>query len=311
MIGYMCAYCRYYYPEEFIAAYLNCANNTDDIVMGTELAKIKNVTIRNIKFGKSRAEYAVDKKNHALYKGIASIKFCNAQIAEELYEISKNTYKNFTYLLDDINNLTTTDSRQLSILIGLDYFSEYGKNQYLLDIVKIYDTFATCKQIKKDKMEQLGLTELLMQTYAKKETAKLYKDIDNVGLITELASRVENRSMSIIQQIRFELEYLQYAVYTNEKISDTYYIVIDYKTYKEARKPYCVLYNLRTGDNVKARVASVKVYEYAPFGLYSILKINRFTKKNKKKCVNGSWIDTDELENILDEYEIVNKSKNK
>lgn len=309
MIGYMCAYCRYYYPEEFIAAYLNCANNTDDIVMGTELAKIKNVTIYNIKFGKSRAEYAVDKKNHALYKGIASIKFCNSQIAEELYEISKNTYKDFTYLLDDINNFTTTDSRQLSILIGLDYFSEYGKNQYLLDIVKIYDTFAKCKQIKKDKMVELGLTELLMQTYAKKETAKLYKDIDNVGLIAELASRVENRSMSIVQQIKFELEYLQYAVYMNDLISDVHYIVIDYKTYKEARKPYCVLYNLHTGESVKARVASVKVYEYSPFGLYSILRINQFTKKNKKKCVNGSWVETDELENILDEYEVISKKK--
>lgn len=46
MIGYMCAFCRYYYPEEFIAAYLNCANNTDDILMGTELAKIKNIEIK-------------------------------------------------------------------------------------------------------------------------------------------------------------------------------------------------------------------------------------------------------------------------
>ena len=66
MIGYMCAYLRYYYPEEFIAAYLNCASNSDDIVNGTELAKIKNISINNIKFGHSRAEYTVDKNNQAV-----------------------------------------------------------------------------------------------------------------------------------------------------------------------------------------------------------------------------------------------------
>ena len=39
----------------------------------------------------------------------------------------------------------------------------------------------------------------------------------------------------------------------------------------------------------------------------SILRINHFTKKNKKKCVNGTWTETDELENILDDYEVIKK----
>lgn len=308
MIGYMCAYCRCYYPEEFIAAYLNCANNTDDIVMGTELAKLKDISIYNIKFGKSGAEYTVDKTHHALYKGIASIKFCNMQIADELYELSKNTYDDFISLLNDVHEKTTVDARQLKILIGLNYFDKFGKNQYLLDVTKIYDAFASCKQIKKDKMAELGLTECIMQMYAKKETAKLYKEIDNIGLMKELASRIENKSMSIISQIKFELEYLQYAVYTNEQIGSEHYIVIDYKTYKEVRKPYCVLYNLHTGVSEKARVASAKVYEKNPFGLYSILCIERFAQKKKKKCVSGEWVETDEYENILDEYEVIKKN---
>ena len=45
MIGYLCAYLRYYYPLEFIAAYINNANNEDDIVNGTILAKDKNISI--------------------------------------------------------------------------------------------------------------------------------------------------------------------------------------------------------------------------------------------------------------------------
>lgn len=80
----MCASCRYYYPEEFIASYLNCANNTDDIIMGTELAKIKHIAINNIQFGKSGPEYTVDKPNHALYKGIA----CTLPLSDSMFQSS-------------------------------------------------------------------------------------------------------------------------------------------------------------------------------------------------------------------------------
>ena len=50
MIGYLCAYYRYYYPLEFICAYLNNAKTQEDIIMGTELASLKNITINNPKF---------------------------------------------------------------------------------------------------------------------------------------------------------------------------------------------------------------------------------------------------------------------
>ena len=40
MIGYVCAYLRYYYPKEFITSYLNNANNEDDITEGGRGIKI-------------------------------------------------------------------------------------------------------------------------------------------------------------------------------------------------------------------------------------------------------------------------------
>ena len=144
-----------------------------------------------------------------------------------------------------------------------------------------------------------------MKKYAEKETVKMYKDIDNLGLISELSERLENRSLDVISQIKFEQEYLGYVVYQNPKVHESYYIVTDYKTFKEIRKPYTILHNVRTGEDVKARVTKVKVFENNPFGLYSILKIPQFTVKPKKKCVNGEWIDSDENENILDEYEVI------
>lgn len=307
MIGYMCAFLRYYYPEEFIAAYLNCASNSDDIVMGTELAKIKHISINNIKFGKSGAIYLVDKKNHAIYKGISSIKFCNEQIADELLELSHNKYKCFSELLYDINNKTSVNSRQLNILIGLDFFSNFGKNKYLMDIVDLYDKFGSCKQINKNKMESLGITDYLMKKYAGKETAKMYKDIDNAGLISEMSKRLENKSMNVVEQIKFEMEYLNYIVYINPRVNESYYCVIEYKTYKEKRKPYITLYNIKTGNQIKTKITSVKLYENDPFGLYSILRVDEFTPKIKKRNINGVWTETDEFEDVLTKYEVIKK----
>ena len=54
-----------------------------------QYAKKHNIELKPIKFGKSGSSYTIDKENNAIYKGISSIKYCNAQIADELLELSK------------------------------------------------------------------------------------------------------------------------------------------------------------------------------------------------------------------------------
>ena len=278
-----------------------------------------NIKIHNVKFGKSGSEYMMDKETNSIYKGISSIKYCNSQIGEELYELSKNHYNSFPELLKDINEKTSVNSRQLTILTILDFFSDFGKNKYLLDIIELCNgvkedkkkgikakpALLTAKQIKKDKMEELGISEYLITKYAGKETSKMYSQINNVGLVTEMAERIENKSLDVISQVKAEQEFLEYVIYTNPNVSENYYIVTDYRHYKEARKPYCTLHNLNTGEDIKTRIKSVKVYENAPFGKYSILKVQSFTMSPKVKNVNGEWIKTEELEPILTDYEVI------
>lgn len=307
MIGYLCAYLRYYHAEEFIAAYLNCVNNADDIRYGTELAKIKKVKINPIKFGKSSAEYSVDKKNHSIYKGIESIKYCNAQIAEELYTLSQSTtYTNFLTLLDDINTKTSVNSRQLEILTALNFFSDFGSNEKLLKIEQLYDDLYNVKQIKKDKLEELGLNEFLMQKYAGKETAKLYKDINTEGLLQELVSKIPDTQMSVIKQMKFEKEHLEYIDYTLPEVSPDVYIVTDFIQYSDASKPRLTARRVCDGEEIKVRIKQSKIFKEQPFGLWSILRIPEFTKEYKKKPnANGEWVETDEMEDILYTYEVI------
>ena len=316
-LGFACGYLRCHYLLEFLTAAMNIYKEDDAKSANIKAyAKRKGIEIKPIEFGKSKAEYFMDKKENVIYQGIEGLKYCNAQIAEELYELSKNKYNNFVDLLIDINEKTSVNSRQLEILVGLNFFEEFGKNKYLLEIIKLCNgvkegskivkpAMLTCKQLKKDKLEEYGISEYLAKKYCAKETAKQYSDIDNIGLVTELSTRLENKPLSVVEQIKFEQEYLNYVIYTNPKVHESYYIVTEYKTFKESRKPYVTIHNIRTGEDIKTKITSVKVYERQPFGLYSVLKVNELSLQFKKKNVGGEWIVSDETEPILTDYEVI------
>ena len=310
-IGYICGYLRYYYPLEFLTSALNIfETDIDETNAIVRYAKKVGIEIRGIKFGKSEAQYTMDKENNCIYKGISSIKYCNKEIAKELLDISKEReYNNFIDLLKDIYEYTSLNSRQLNILIGLNFFSEFGKNKYLMDIVNIYDKFGDCKIIKKDNLEELnekyGLTEYLIEKYSGKSTAKQYRDIDNNGLIKELCDKLENKSLSIIEQIKFEDEMLGYIDYVNPKIPNYFWIVTEFKTYNNSSKPYVTVRNLQNGETVKTKIKKAKIFDATPFTLYSILIFNNFSYEHKHKKVDGKWIETDETEPILSAYDVL------
>jgi len=124
-------------------------------------------------------------------------------------------------------------------------------------------------------------------------------------LIEELCSRIENKPMTVIEQVRFEMEYLQYTTYVNHSVGEFYYIVIQYKTYKDATRPYLTVRNIKTGEEMKTKIKKGSIFKTDPFGLYSILRIEGFTYDFKRKMINGEWSVTDELEPILESYEVI------
>lgn len=304
------AYLKSHYPLEYytvvLSLYSDDMERTANLIAELPYFCIK---LESVKFGKSGADYSMDKENNTIYKGIASIKYCNEQIAEELLKLSKNHYNSFVDLLADIQSKTSVNSRQLNILTGLNFFSDYGCNQYLLKIIEIYDEFATSKIIAKKKIpdyeERFGLSEYLMIKYSNKETKSQYRELDNMGLVSELSNKLENKPMSVVEQVKFDMEFLQYTTYVNPKMADYYYIVVAFETYKDPCKPSLVLRRICNGEEIKTRIKQAKVYKQAPFGQFSILKIDGFAYEFKKKCVDGEWTSTDETEPILYEYEVM------
>lgn len=87
----------------------------------------------------------MDKESNSIYKGMASIKYMNEQVSQELYMLKDNKYDSFMDLLIDLNDKTSINSRQLNILISIDFFKEFGKSQKLLDIIKLYENIISKK----------------------------------------------------------------------------------------------------------------------------------------------------------------------
>lgn len=284
MIGYLCAYMRYYYPEEFIASYLNNANNDDDIRAGTELAKIKGIKINPIKFRYSSAKYAVDKENHCLYKGIGSIKFCNDQLGEDLYTLRNKQYKNFLEFLPDF----TGNSRQLEILIRLGYFEEFGKAKTLLKIVEYYSKYdckGATKQFKKDALPLESI--MYIEKHAIKETPKQYVlSAESVkALLNDIVLSIPQEDITLKEKIAAENEYLGYI---SLKLPDaegvSYVCSIDPK----GTNFRVTLYDLFTGETHTAKLKK-KAYQNTPVQKDDIISYRLDGEYPWYKDENGDW----------------------
>lgn len=325
IIAYICMKLKVYHPREFMCAWINSVSNkTEKVAECIEEANRLGIKIYLGDFNNCSPKTVVYKDG--IMVGTNTIKYCNAIIADELMKLSHNNhYDNFIHLLDDIYEKTSITTRQLAILTGLNYFHAFGNNKYLLNIIKYYNgikikdpitkkdkillpPLRTCKQIKKDKIDdyaQFGLTDYLIKYYSEKETAKQYGQIDNYGLLVHLAKTLPNEAMSLYEYVKFEKEYLNYVTYSNSECADYYYMVVNFRVLKDVTKPYVTLKNLCTGEEIKTRVKQSKIFKQNPFGEFSILKIDEFATAYKKKPVNGKWVETDEEELILEEYEVI------
>lgn len=292
MIGYMCAYLRYYYPVEFISAYLNNANNDADIVNGTALAKQLGISILNPQFRHSKDVYIPDSKNRAIYKGIASIKYLNTEVAQKMYEMRDIEFPTFI----DFLAVNPCNSRQTEILIKLGFFREFGKSEKLLEIFKIFSEYGGKKQFSKDKVQ---LPEKIVLKYAT-ATAKLYKVFDMNGLLAEMCSTLEDKSIPLSEIIKAEIEFLGYVQTTLPKLSDNYYAILDIND-KYANR-VVKLYRLNNGEMLTVKIKG-KVFNDNPVKQCDIIKAIDISEEPKwGKTPEGEWYRKEETELILKKW---------
>ena len=290
-----------HHPLEYFTTVLN-EYQSDNEKTSRIIAELDyfGIHLENIKFGKSKSEYTFDRNTNTIYKSISSIKYCNEVIANELYELGRNnTYKDFVDVIRDIKTKTSVNSRQLQILTILNFFSDYGSNKKLLQIIEMFEKFYDRKQIKKSDVEVLGIDLNEFEGCYDNETPKMYKELHMDRYVEKMSKKIEDKPLSIKEQIKYEQEYLEYIIYSNPKAPKNMFYVVEAKFYKDKTKPYLNLYNLRTGDTLKTKITSGKSFVERPFQTGNVINVTEFREKNKMKMVNGEWVKTPEMEKIV------------
>lgn len=322
MVGYLCAYMRYYHPTEFCTAYLNCANNEDDIKNGTQLLINKGIKLEKPKFGKSLSEFVCDSSIKTIYKGLGSIKDIGKDVGNKLSTLYDKGYSSFYHLLTDIKPLSI-NSKQLDILIKLDYFSQFGHPHQLLaqvdiyaELSTLYNKFKTAKKPSKSLFEELSIPLSEVATIADKESLKQFTITDNEALIglfkkyyKQILKQVSDKYLyeptTILDKIKYEVELLGYTDLVDESVNDNYYIVTSVET-NNYGTVFAQLYQLSTGYQQTYKVDKAWVKE-SPIKVGDIL--NCFFDVRQKGVyqeVDGKkkWVKIDEYETVLKKYSI-------
>lgn len=231
LLGYLCAYYRYYYPLEFLTSFLNNAANQDDINNGTKYASKIGVRVTTPKWGVSKSDYYYSNSDRVITKGMSSIKYMSESVAEELYQLAhRRDYKNFVDVLMAIDGDSSIDSRQTEILIKLDFFSDFGNQRELLTIYDMYDRFfkrGKAKQIKRDQIDGTPFEPIMRKnsTWTTKsgDEAKSYTIVSMESLLRDMEKYVKDGQMDDIDdrvKIKNFEEYMGYIGYSSGKESD-------------------------------------------------------------------------------------------
>lgn len=231
LIGYICGYLRYYHPIEFITAALNIfKDNAEKTASIVKYAKKAGIKITSPKFGYSKSDYFFMKEENVIAKGLSSVKYMSSGIADELYELSKkNTYTHFIDLLSDINSYTAVNSRQIDILIKIDYFSKFGNQRELLRICDIFELFkkGTAKQIKKESIKDSPI-DTIVKKYSNDKTksgaeSKSYILLDIPAIMRECEQMIKETGMpdlSDLLKVRNFADIMGYTGYVSGKEED-------------------------------------------------------------------------------------------
>lgn len=295
------AYLKAHYPLEYYTTTFNLyEDDSDRTVKLTEELKYFDIEIKQPKFRYAQAGYSMDKETNTIYKGLSSVKFLNDTVAEQLYELRDNEYNDFTSLLIDIKEKTKMNSRQLDILIRLDFFQEFGKRKKLLDIVEIFNNLYGKKQYKKDK---LLYKEEIIRKFSETETEKMFKNVDTIALIKYLEKTISNDELSIKEIVEAEITYTGTVSFTTDELPNNSLICIGLDV---KYSPKILFLNPRSGNSETIKI-SKRTYKHQPLQIGDVVVAYGISEKHKKTRdkTTGEWLTLEDTEYWLDDYKIL------
>lgn len=292
------AYLKSHYPLEYYTVALNYYSN-DATRTGKLTSELKSygITLEKPKFRYSIDEYFMDKENNKIYKGTGAIKFLNKECSLYLYSLKDKRYDSFIDLLEEVtnakdeNNKAYVNTRQLDILIKLQYFQEFGNNKKLSIIYDYFKNLYGRKLIAKDKLQDFNIPDYALKLEGILETEKQYKFDNMCNILKLIEKNIPNESFDISEQVSFEMDALGYISMTYD-VKKNICFVIDVDT---KYTPRLTLYCLNNGKSVICKV-NKNTFKNNPINKNDIIKAIKFEEKYKQTLVDGNWKRSDTKE---------------
>ena len=293
--GYVSGWLRYHYPLQFLTVAMNINQGKEEKTAAlTAYAHKVGIKIKSPKFRHSRSDYFCDVDENTIYKGLGSIKYMSADVAEALYSMRDMQFKNFIDVLFAIQQLEVKpDARQLDILVKIGYFAEFGPAKALLLGVEIFNKFSKCKTIKLDKWREMGYNVDMLEPYAGKLTEKTASQLDNRGIILSILRSMKMPKTTIVDKLKWQIELLGYVDGSDPNSDPNDWLVLEVKTTGYGTV-YCILYNLCYGAERTYR-ASKKFWTNHQLSKGDVIRAVLQEKNKMKKDENGKWVRTGDV----------------
>ena len=260
------AYLKCNYPYEYYAVmlqlYTEKVNKPKIAAIISEMKRYKGIELTAGQFGEDNRDWYINKENKTISQSLASLKFMSQQAAEDLYKISDRKFDTFTDVLRCLQMDTCLTTRQITILIYVNYFRQFGHRQKLLNIM---DEFFNGTQMK------AKLTK----------TVKSYEK--RLATMREFESKLQDEEMPIEEIVRLEYDIIGLCLSKEPSYDrDKYYV-------EECDDKYGVnlkLYSIQRGTHGIMRMRK-GTYTEGSIKAGNIIRIKEWKRMQRCRYNNG------------------------
>ena len=283
------AYLKAHYPLEFYKCVLQRFTDKGEknkvALIKQEMLK-RGYKLKDIQFGDDNRAFNIDRANNCIVQTMASIKDMPKSAPQALYELGQAGLKNRAALYQALMDDDRINKKAIEILFRLGYFDKFAQPNRLIAEYEIYQKYISAKVLTKSSFNDIMID--VIRPCCGKETDKQFRDIDNKALITALIKHADIKPVTIIDRIKWQIEYLGYCTVCDPKSPITDWLVLDAKTTSYGMV-YCKLYNLCLGIEREMR-ANRQFWAKNKLERGDAIRAVTQEKNKMKKGENGEWV---------------------
>lgn len=283
------AYLKAHYPLEFYKCVLQRFTDKgekDKVALIKQEMLKRGYKLKDIQFGDDNRAFNIDRANNCIVQTMASIKDMPKSAPEALYELGKTDIKNRAALYQALMDDNRINKKAIEILFHLGYFDKFAQPNRLIAEYEIYQKYISSKVLTKSSFDDMMIA--VIRPCCGKETEKQFREIDNKALITALIKQANIKPVTIVDRIKWQLEYLGYCTVNDPNSNPNDWIVLDVKTTGYGTV-YCTLYNLCYGVERTYR-ANKKFWTNHQLSKGDVARVVLQEKNKMKKDENGEWV---------------------